>query len=498
MHSGNYNKDILIVVPYRNRPEHLKEFLENSPKYFDQTGYSYDILLCELDQAGDWNAGLCVNSLIDFLKSGKRYEWLYVHHVDIWPKSGTWSMPGDKEILHNLGDYGSCFMKLDYFLEVDGYCNSFWGWGGEDNELYDKLRAKGYNVISADNGTVKYDTHFQNHHRNFNGNNYGAGIKNLFLKSITERDNIKDFYNFASVKLLPNIDDNIFHQLIVPLKKSPREYKNKKALLGYIHNIKDFTYVAPFVKSALIYAPYNFDIVIIVADQDLTAVEQLINQLISFGVVVIKNSKTEQNLFIDRYKKYLEFLQDRDYEYVLHVDVTDSYFQDDPFKHLDDRSITLSSESVYIEQETWNKNMWLGFYGETIYNTIKHNKVLCGGVVGGTKNNFVNFSKKVIEEYNRLNVNTATGIDQIIIQKLIYVDRFVEINLKEVEDKFCLNLHTYAHYPDLINYKINIHCNRSITLNDTNDKFSIVHQYNRLPDLYNGVVNHFVNYFVPA
>ena len=61
-------KDLLIVVPYRNREEHLKEFLENAPKYFDKQNIEYDILICELDQTGDWNAGLCVNSTINFIK----------------------------------------------------------------------------------------------------------------------------------------------------------------------------------------------------------------------------------------------------------------------------------------------------------------------------------------------------------------------------------------------------------------------------------------------
>ena len=28
---------------------------------------------------------------------------------------------------------------MDSFLNVGGYSNSFWGWGGEDNDLYKKL-----------------------------------------------------------------------------------------------------------------------------------------------------------------------------------------------------------------------------------------------------------------------------------------------------------------------------------------------------------------------
>ena len=89
-------KDLLIVVPYRNREEHLKEFLENAPKYFDKQNIKYDILICELDQIGDWNAGLCVNSIIDFIKD-KNYKWLFIHHVDIYPLEGDFNFPNENE-----------------------------------------------------------------------------------------------------------------------------------------------------------------------------------------------------------------------------------------------------------------------------------------------------------------------------------------------------------------------------------------------------------------
>lgn len=497
MQNGIYKKELLIVTPYRNREEHLAEFLKNSPRYFDEQGIDYDILLCELDQVGDWNAGLCVNSLIDFINCGRSYNWLYIHHVDVWPSEGNWCFPENNTIVHNLGDYGSCLLKLEDFLKVNGCCNSFWGWGGEDNELFDKLRQSGCRVISAEKEwPVKYNTAFQNHERKFNGNNYGGGINNLFNYNINNRDNILNFYDHAKVSVLPKISDNIFHQLVTPLKKSPREHKNENVLLGYINSVKDFMYVAPFVKSALIYAPYAYDIVFIISDDEHSLPNYLIDQLTSFGIKIVHDKKTNNNIFIDRYIKYKNFLMQSDYKKCLHVDVTDSYFQSNPFKFLDS-NLQITSEGISIEDENWNKNMFLSFYGNELYNKIKEKKVLCGGVVGGDVNKFIDFCELVVTEYRNLNTDTESGIDQIIIQKIIYVDKSIDIQINDVASGFCINLHVYKHYPELINYNIGIHNNKTILL-DNSTRFSIVHQYNRLNDLYNNIINHFVNYFYPV
>ena len=49
-------KKLLIIVPYRDRPEHLKSFLEKTPKYFREQNIEFDIIICELENIGCWNA----------------------------------------------------------------------------------------------------------------------------------------------------------------------------------------------------------------------------------------------------------------------------------------------------------------------------------------------------------------------------------------------------------------------------------------------------------
>ena len=488
------SKQMLVVVPYRNREEHLAQFLENAPRYFDRQGLTYDILLCELDQQGDWNAGLTCNSLVDFAED-KDYEWLYIHHVDVWPTGGQWEFPRDKEIFFNLGDYGSCLMKLGVFREIGGYSNSFWGWGGEDNDLYAKAKACGYECTDRSEGSVKYDTGFQNHERKFNGRNYANGLKLLYTPF--NKNDITDFREHGSTRDLCHVSGNIYKQTVVPKKISPDQTRNKKLLITFSQNQSRFENVVAYVKSASIYSAYEYDIVVVVADEEPD--DYYVGQIEAHGAKVFRPQTQIRNLFVDRFKAYKEFLElNPDYEYVLHTDFTDVYFQDNPFQHLDPQKLTLVSEGVAIKDQTWNTNMIRGLYEPAIVEKVQDRPVLCGGVIGAPREIFLQLVDKLVEEYEAPAIcHQVGGVDQICLMKSIYHDGFLEdlVVFKGAGDPFCVNLHVfYAGDLPLTGLRIG----SQAVLNGSGQRFSIVHQFNRFPELYNGVVNHFCSYFAPV
>jgi hypothetical protein len=486
-------KDMLIVVPYRNREKDLKKFLEKTPEYFNKQNLSYDILICELDQKCSWNAGMPCNSLIDFIED-KEYEWLYVHHVDITPIEGEWKFPNENEAYHNLGDYGSCLMKMKTFLDVGGYSNSFWGWGAEDNDLYDKLRKKGYKVITLDDSyQVKYDKEYQNHARNFDGICYANNLRVLYNTPEKQKNNITNYHEHAETKNLVKIQDNIYKQLVIPKKLCPNSYKNNKVIFSYLKNQKDPKNLMVFVKSAMMLSSYSFDLNICIADE--IPDEWLLNQLNAFGCKVFHHKIQHDNIFIDRYHAYKNFLlQNTQYEKVLHVDCLDSFFQNDPFEFIDNNLI-ITSEDVLLKDEKWNENIFKGIYDYSFFDSIKNNNVLCCGIIGGPTEKFLVLCDKIIEESKKVNINGNYGWDQPILQKLIYLDKF-EIDVKNLNDGFCCNLHVYFHNKEKFKNQIKIN-NDSKFFNENNKKFSIVHQYNRDITVYSKIYNHFNNYYYP-
>jgi hypothetical protein len=487
------DKDLLIVVPYRNREEHLKDFLENTPKYFDNQNLSYDILICELDQNGDWNAGLCVNSLIKFIeKVNIKYKYLYIHHVDVWPISGDWIFPKDNEVYFNMGDYGSCLLTMKAFLDVQGYSNSFWGWGGEDNELYKKLREKQYIINDiSDISNIKYETKYQSHQRKFNGKNYANNIKQLMVLPKEKRNNLSNFEEHAYVKNLKNIKNNIYNHIVVAKKESPNMTKNNnKVLLGYIKNVTKFDHVVSYVKSAAMHASYDFDIIIIIADDKPNP--ELVNELEVFGVRCILRKQSCLNLFIDRYDAYSEFLsKNNQYEYCMHTDVTDVFFQNNPFNNIDLKKIILSTEGLMIKEETWNTNIFRNCYNQSILNQCEDKEIICAGIFAAPRNEFIYICNSIKKESHNVNNKADRGIDQPILNKIIYIDKIFDnkkLTFYGPKNNFAINLHSVVYCNHLFTDIVNIQSNKVIN-KITNQKYSIVHQYNRQKELYKNITN---------
>ena len=123
-----------FIIPYRNRKEHLNEFIRRF------TSFDIDACFYIIHQInpGEFNRGALLN--IGFLEVSKiNPDGLIVFHdVDIYPAYwGSIQYDTKKgEIRHPCGHKGeniggiSCFRKEE-FEKVNGFPN-YWGWGIED------------------------------------------------------------------------------------------------------------------------------------------------------------------------------------------------------------------------------------------------------------------------------------------------------------------------------------------------------------------------------
>lgn len=496
------DKDLLIVVPYRNRETHLKSFLEKTPKYFNDRNISYDILIAELDDIGDWNAGLSCNSLINFKKKAN-YKYLYIHHVDVYPIDGEWKYPGENEIYFNLGDYGSCLMKMDYYLKVGGYRNGFWGWGAEDNDLYTKLAKVGIrstDVTKLDDYPVKFDVGYQNHERKFEAINYSNSHKMLYKPHDRNWDSIFDFNKYGKTHSLKKIGESIYKHNITPLKQSPKNHKNKNVILTYIKNLRK-EYIYPYIKSVSYFASYNYDMYVI--DASTQENPEIVNQIEAFGMKVIKRSAVYDNLFIDRLIAFKEFGLSHDYERILCMDFSDIYIQKNPFEILDkipQDKLIVSSEGVVIGDQKWNYTVIGNVYGYNVADFLKPYEVLNCGVMCGSPANYVDLCDTVVAEYEKFGdgVKSIYGVDQALILKLIYHDQKIKLTVIRDDQPFAAHLHVQFNEKEKCRFKhIQIFGNKTVKDNE-NNVFSIVHQYNRNIEMYNTILNHFnLNYQPP-
>lgn len=222
-------KEILFVVPYRDRTDNYDFFMNNVPQFYKKVNLSFDILISELDNIGDWNAGLCCNSVIDF-NNGNVYKYICVTHIDICPVGGEFYFPEKNEFVIEYGDHGSFITEYGNFLDVNGYNNNMWGWGYEDDCIYRRATYKNYNIRTYDEVSNMDFFRMQNHIRKVfeeNENNSLKIIEKEYIKyndgfTITD-DGIYNFNEYGKTHSHEKLTDNIYKHHVKPLLKSPRE-----------------------------------------------------------------------------------------------------------------------------------------------------------------------------------------------------------------------------------------------------------------------------------
>jgi hypothetical protein len=147
-------KKLSIIIPFRNRDEHLKIFLEMIKLKINVT--NYDILIVEQDNDKPFNRAKLLNIGFDLKKDESDY--FCFHDVDMIPEETDYSyvtqpthgLSAIKHLGYKLSTnsyYGGVnFFNKEDFIKINGYSNEFWGWGGEDNDLLSRVKSKGFSL----------------------------------------------------------------------------------------------------------------------------------------------------------------------------------------------------------------------------------------------------------------------------------------------------------------------------------------------------------------
>jgi len=152
------NHRLGIIVPYRNRKNHLTRFLTHMVEFFERKEIDYRIIVVEQDNARQFNRGMLLN--IGFKYSIElNCNYVVFHDVDMLPIDVDYSYSdvpihlatdfilqnGDKprEIFDEYFG-GVTMFPSDVFSKINGYSNKYWDWGYEDSDLF--FRCKLYGV----------------------------------------------------------------------------------------------------------------------------------------------------------------------------------------------------------------------------------------------------------------------------------------------------------------------------------------------------------------
>uniref|UniRef100_A0A2A4JHQ7 Beta-1,4-N-acetylgalactosaminyltransferase n=1 Tax=Heliothis virescens TaxID=7102 RepID=A0A2A4JHQ7_HELVI len=156
-----------IIVPYRNRLHNLGIFLNNIHPFLMAQKLDYQIFVIEQNGVELFNKGRLYNAGFKEMIKFNTFHCAIFHDLDLLPldENIMYSCPtlprhmcatvNDTDIKkdHNISyQFKSLFggvvaMTIEQYQRANGFSNLYFGWGGEDNDMFWRLRASGYPVV---------------------------------------------------------------------------------------------------------------------------------------------------------------------------------------------------------------------------------------------------------------------------------------------------------------------------------------------------------------
>lgn len=149
------DEKLAIIVPYRDREYNLKIFIEYMHIFLSGQNLTYQIFLIEPEDTILFNRGLLLN--IGYLEALKEmnFDCFVLHDVDMVPENPDNRYICNKQYPTQMAIAVSIYKYLEYapkffteqysggvtcytreqFKIMNGYSNSYYGWGGEDDDV---------------------------------------------------------------------------------------------------------------------------------------------------------------------------------------------------------------------------------------------------------------------------------------------------------------------------------------------------------------------------
>lgn len=203
-----------IVIPYRDRAEHLERFLKHY-------GTMFEIFVVEQYDRKPFNRAKLFN--VWFLEYGFQYDYFITHDVDMYldltkslislydyPENPTHIATRCEQFGYKMPypDYfgGVTLFNREQFIEIDGFSNEFWSWGAEDDEMlanvnrkYSVNRREAFFKSAPHSKVMDHSNYKRNVERLKSGRSKDDGLSNCRYQVFSCED--KKFYTHLKVVL---------------------------------------------------------------------------------------------------------------------------------------------------------------------------------------------------------------------------------------------------------------------------------------------------------
>ncbi|KAE8621229.1 hypothetical protein XENTR_v10004732 [Xenopus tropicalis] len=161
---------VAILIPHRNRERHLLYLLKHLHPFLQRQQLDYGIYVIHQTGNQKFNRAKLLN--IGYLEALKEEDWdcFIFHDVDLIPENDFNLYLCDTEPKHlvvgrNVTGYklrykgyfgGVTAMTREQFQKVNGYSNKYWGWGGEDDDLRQRVVVQKMTVVRPPAEVARY------------------------------------------------------------------------------------------------------------------------------------------------------------------------------------------------------------------------------------------------------------------------------------------------------------------------------------------------------
>lgn len=219
---GNGIHKLGIIVPYRNRKYHLAAFIPHIHHFLSQV--PHELLIIEQTIDGKpFNRGKLLN--IGYTLAKNSCTYLCFHDIDMLPVQADYSYAiSPTHLATSVEQFGYempypeyfggvTLMNIFDFELVNGYSNSYWGWGSEDDDLRFRCLENGLKIESrlgvflslkhskAEESDPFIQANRERYEEFFFGNHALGedGLKNLKFKLLKEERNENTFHCLVGI-----------------------------------------------------------------------------------------------------------------------------------------------------------------------------------------------------------------------------------------------------------------------------------------------------------
>ncbi|KAM4611000.1 beta-1,4-galactosyltransferase 5 [Polymixia lowei] len=169
---------VAILIPFRNRHEHLPILFRHLVPVLQKQRLQFAFYVIEQMGTEPFNRAMLFN--VGYKEAMKDLDWdcLIFHDVDHLMESdrnyyGCTDMPRHFAVKLNKYSYmlpyneffgGVSGLTVEQFKKINGFPNAFWGWGGEDDDLWSRVQFANYTVSRPHGEQGRYMS-IPHHHR---------------------------------------------------------------------------------------------------------------------------------------------------------------------------------------------------------------------------------------------------------------------------------------------------------------------------------------------